>query len=973
MDDFLEEIDCRSKSDAIVMRLLRSAMDKAHENVQSQNGPIEFLHKRSKFYELAAILVDGGLSIVEDEADIFETSREKMLSDLTEIKDWLHRRIEEMQVLIVEKDKELLEREENELKLRHALELNERELLYMQEKLEFERAKSQDLQDFIPSNQEIEDESHGGDFCDLKNSVDQQVLSIKQRLEGEHKKSSSTRRRRASISCPSDNELYFQFLENNRNLGSQFMEGDDLLNHFPGIKPLSSSLKPGKNNAMIQQMSSDIDILKGTLDLAFGRMQNAEVFPLEKQWKWSIERDVLLVSLHGFIFDSKEQFKAEFEKRDCSFPLAFSGVKLKEFINNIRVLHEELKALCSQIKVEEKQGLQEMPAPQSSLQRTTSEPLPDFLTKPPNEDPDYSVSRKVAKLVKNHESFIQKQRKEWNQRTLELLKRKGSSSIKREKDHDELESRIQKAIVVLERLIKWDDSLREGKKHTDVLKASATNSDSKATEDINVGIGADLADEMKKLRQERFDLELQVSLMEDIYMLVFRGSMKNLKDEQFNNETKYSIEDGIGVSMADGQDDLGVTENNNCLSLKVSNSAKETGHDFLQDYLESSIREDVHKRYFLETIMEWNMQMECKAEDCLVEEEILRVILNELIKGIEQSSKQDKCRLEMEVANFSCCVTLMEEIQAVFLRGLFMRWRSEKIDLEIEMLIREDIYQLFMAEMTKEFLHVTVQQIETTERMKEYEENSSHTELEVPDLNEKFNSLSDDHEEVGRQRAGGQIMKFDEKCDEVSEHDIVIKSEKEVISVQQLLSSKAVSENKEYNPDVTIEVSKENDHLTEMDQIEKEAGKQQFSLEPEQDDGLQQDITITLLPLIDFQQAFMEFEHMVHKKLEAKYSRMDKLKHQVSALNEAAVRVREKKLIYKKAFISRCENLSLAETEVDLLGDQVDKLVCLLQNIYLTLHQNSAVLSQNFGVSEIMRRIKKELAEGAAFPPEFVR
>ncbi|CDP04354.1 unnamed protein product [Coffea canephora] len=203
-------------------------MDEAHEKVQSQNGPIEFL-QRSKFYELAAILVDGSLNIVEEEEDIQETNRKKMLSDLTEIKHWLQRRIAEMRILIIEKDKELMERVENELKLRRAAELNARDLAYLREKLETERTKGADLPDYIPSSEEIEDDrAQGGDICELKSSVDQQVLNIKQKLEDEHQ--ILTRR----------------------------------------IRGRSSSF--------------EIDILKGTLDLAFKMLQSAEVFPLEKQW-----------------------------------------------------------------------------------------------------------------------------------------------------------------------------------------------------------------------------------------------------------------------------------------------------------------------------------------------------------------------------------------------------------------------------------------------------------------------------------------------------------------------------------------------------------------------------------------------------------------------------------------------------------------------------------------------------------------
>lgn len=65
MDNLFGEINCRSKSDVIMMGILRCAMDKAHAKVQSEAGSIEFLHERLKFNEFIVILVESGLSIVQ--------------------------------------------------------------------------------------------------------------------------------------------------------------------------------------------------------------------------------------------------------------------------------------------------------------------------------------------------------------------------------------------------------------------------------------------------------------------------------------------------------------------------------------------------------------------------------------------------------------------------------------------------------------------------------------------------------------------------------------------------------------------------------------------------------------------------------------------------------------------------------------------------------------------------------------------
>ncbi|ESR49554.1 hypothetical protein CICLE_v10034000mg [Citrus x clementina] len=87
--------------------------------------------------------------------------------------------------------------------------------------------------------------------------------------------------------------------------------------------------------------------------------------------------------------------------------------------------------------------------------------------------------------------------------------------------------------------------------------------------------------------------------------------------------------------------------------------------------------------------------------------------------------------------------------------------------------------------------------------------------------------------------------------------------------------------------------------------------------------------------------------------------------HQLDLLVELVSSVQKRELLYRTTFIRRSKNLQKAETEVDLLGDQVDALIGLLEKIYTTLHQHSPILQQHFevsnDVSEILKLIHKEL------------
>nr|GMC76232.1 wpp domain-associated protein [Ipomoea batatas]GME21505.1 wpp domain-associated protein [Ipomoea batatas] len=119
-----------------------------------------------------------------------------------------------------------------------------------------------------------------------------------------------------------------------------------------------------------------------------------------------------------------------------------------------------------------------------------------------------------------------------------------------------------------------------------------------------------------------------------------------------------------------------------------------------------------------------------------------------------------------------------------------------------------------------------------------------------------------------------------------------------------------------------------------------------------------------------FQQVLSDFEDMIIASLEKKCLRIEELKQQLHELVHPVASLRKKKQLYKKAFITRCQSLHLAETEVDLLGDQVDALVQILEKIYLVLSKNSSALSCHFEVSDIVRLIKKELADAVACTPK---
>lgn len=121
-----------SMEDSTMMCMLHSAMNKAHAKVESKEGVIERLNEQSKFYELAIIQLEACLMFVQEEEGnyILETTHNRLLFELLEMKDKFIERLQETDDAIAEKDKEMNERFENESRLRQILEAKEKELQF---------------------------------------------------------------------------------------------------------------------------------------------------------------------------------------------------------------------------------------------------------------------------------------------------------------------------------------------------------------------------------------------------------------------------------------------------------------------------------------------------------------------------------------------------------------------------------------------------------------------------------------------------------------------------------------------------------------------------------------------------------------------------------------------------------------------------------------------------------------------------
>ncbi|KAH7839537.1 hypothetical protein Vadar_005432 [Vaccinium darrowii] len=861
MDEiFGEIIGCGFGSDSIMLILLRSAMDKAHENVESIDGSIELLSARSKFYELAMILVEGCSKLIEEKAEVPKTNREKMLSDLMESKDMVRGRLEELQIAMVEKDRELLERIENEWKLRQALDSKERELVSLRAKNEFGRTSSEGF----------DEGKEEGCIRELKHSVDQQVWSIKQKLEDERMSLTG------GSEFPAGREEFEMTSEN------RFMRLEQKL--------------------VIEQMSSDIDGLKGTLDVAFGRMQHAEMRPLEKEWGWEIEKDTMLILIEGFMGNLKGIFEVELQKRTKhQLPSGLFNENWDQLIEEITCLHRELGDLCCSNEKEAKTvKSHESLELSTKIRRASSEPLPEHSLSEErrNEDKDGDVSH-VAKMIQSHESIIRKQREELNRLKREMILREKEESLssKRLKDPHNLERRIQEVVARLDNVIKWKGKIQEEKGKFSL------------GQDFVEEFGCDsiccrkqtcLNDEIRKLNQERDDLKLEIMIMEETYAILFKGLLKDLNIELEDYEIAITTKDDIFSFLLKeiveewktGMDFDSIIKGERnkfpiCKSFSRKHREVRAPQNFLENTIESKLKEDVCMVFLRETVKEWKMEVDAYDFENHIREEIHNFLVVEATKDSYKSPKESgKCSEEYGEEN------LIQTLDCLL----------KCVEVEEDLMLKASC---------------------------EIKEHSANNDL-----------VATECEEVDERDAIEWLLTEEENtfC------SVSSKLEK---ALQQLFISKELL--RELQDSLGYSVG--------------EVGKVYEREKPRDNQIVQLNSSdANFLPLMALQKMFVDFESMVQQKLEMNFMRLKELEHHIYLLTQVVASVRKRESLYKNAFSRRCHDLKLAETEVDLLGDQVDVLVGLLEKIYLTLDQFSPVLLPHFRVFDILKLIKKEIS-----------
>ncbi|KAG2729915.1 hypothetical protein I3760_01G270600 [Carya illinoinensis] len=992
-----------SITDSTMMSIVHHSMDKAHEKVKSKEGIVERLNEMSKFYELAVMQLEGCLIFVQEETYgcILESNYEELLADLKEIRDHLQGRLKESQLALSDKDRELTERAGNEMKLRQALELKERELVSLRANLEIEKTKTEGIEEFVLGNRIDTDRDHrdrDGEFCELKNSVHQQVWNIKQKLGP-------------------DNSL----IEEERNRGF--------------------------DNEKIEQMGLDIDMLKETLDLAFGKMQKAiflsHMGPIEQQWRWSIENDTISILIRGLVRNLEESFEAKvMQKQEKQVRVCLSE-HWSDLMNEVASLRRELEPLCRE-NDKQANGIKtrNASAPPSISGRKISHiasemlsPEYDSCSKTGNfylkvgevdeqeeltgKEKQVGRSQYVAKMIKSHESIIRRQSEDLNRLKREILREKGSLSLREEKDPLNLRRRIQEIVVRLNNFMEWDAKM--GKSFGDHASVDGNESFiekrvSQFDESINTladgwkkinkfsfnshAVNEEQQNEIRMLRQEKEDADLKAMILEEIYFTLLRGLRKEFYIELDYYDLECLIHEGICKYLY--REKVGQW-NESFESSNIEAQIREEIHflafsEALKDYkivedsrytdelgsVEGSVREGIWTAFLRRVFKEWNETTEGQNTASLIREEIYRIVFGESFKSIAYRAS-----------------SILSQLQEFKLPEDFLPITSEmvkdfKTDIDsynVESLIREDIFHFVIVEAVRD---ASILHREGKSRIQGNMLGDLHSDKELNNgknasvenkLVRKLDSLSqcfqvEDLKPIASTELKERTAHLDLvslKSEEMNENNIFEKlliEEEHTLSSgssklekfsQQLVTSKALLG--ELGPSLgTGDLECVHDEMTPILDVS-QVGEVSFHIPNYYKAEQSTEVDSVFSTLLAFQQALADLEHLVLEKLGMNILRLREVKHNLDPLVELVASLRNKELLYRKAFVRRCYNLQKAELEVDLLGDQVDVLLGLLEKIYTRLHQHSPTPQRYFEVSDILNLIKKELTGGVVRIP----
>ncbi|KAK9146420.1 hypothetical protein Sjap_006323 [Stephania japonica] len=898
MEEFLEGLGCRLRgsgmvADSIMMGIVNTAMEQAFEKACSREGVLERLNEKSRFCELAVMQLEWCLKFVEEETDNYVVvesvyERERLVSDLTETRDRIKRRLEETEFAILEKDRLLIERFENEVKLRHALELRDREIMLLEDQFDVHSGLVR-----------IGDEGRDGGFCELKNSVDEQFFNIKQKLEDERMNFANGVRNvspdNKSFKKEEINDDHQLFDTKGTFIGKdKVVDGDEKDQNFnPLCRYLGSELE-------FEKMGSDIDILKETLDIAFGMMSNAislsEVRPMEQQWRWAIERNIFYAVFNGFSMDVQNLI-LKGEKNDSLVMIIDNHFQLMDDIADL--LHE-LNQLIHESEEASKTFTGNDFIPISSKPNYGGNPIPNRVNASRG-GKFYEVKNGSCILERNDESktyssHVDEKEKVEGSLNDDLVGQGLINDLHLELYEKDLECQLR---VDVDRLF-----LREMAKEFNEINEESHIIQSHIEEDI--------------FRFVYYELQREF-LNGGAYRVVFHEALKKVKLDfnSFSPECQKLMFDGNLIEENQDQDLESMT-NDRMSALFLKEVIQECNKFAESIWIESFIKEDMHKFILNETIKD----VAATAN----------VVINECQKAVEEHTFQNELSSNTVFQAFESLIK--EQIYAIFYKEMIKEWKMEMENNYIVSSVNVDVCHAFIREVVKDRnsclkisrgeeqqifekpvcatnealidveKDIMIKKVECLSRcLKEEKDLILNASTELLEQSRLLELVNQDHENEHTAYCNEIFVRADEGLGSVNT--------KLTMAMDHIMKSRIQLKEYASTSNMTKEEPSNNEKILSYELPFRQSS---LCLAEKNEDDLAQALSF-ISSVVELLREIDEFEHTVLQKIELNTLRLEEVKYQLDLSVEHVSSIRKKELLYRNAFYNRCCNLEKAEIE----------------------------------------------------------
>ncbi|CAL0301028.1 unnamed protein product [Lupinus luteus] len=529
----------------------------------------------------------------------------------------------------------------------------------------------------------------------------------------------------------------------------------------------------------------------------------------------------------------------------------------------------------------------------------------------------------ITKMRRNHECQLQEMTEEnfrLKREVLNLKERGSPLLLKKDKDIDLLKKKIPHVISKLDKILVGNEKVNQFTTSIESLSSLKDRLDFLLSE--NHQLKDTVTDKKKEIK----------SLSSHLSDVVEKLLLQQLTEKKLL-QTIWKLEGDIG----DVHTEVSVIQDvYKCLFEDITNEFRCITEEL---HLKNNITEEIYKTIIKETAhspqASWELEIEVEDMKSSIMQWLLdinQIIFKEALVDANKALKSEgseKEELKQKILTLTSMVEKRDKLAQEAADLLVQEKQKTELAYEQVDSLRTQILQQqgFITETNKELDATKGDLVAALNEIEQYKEHMRklHQNLEcrTNELDATKGDLVAALNEIERYKEQMHKLHQSLECrmDELREAD----------DERKLLSSVA---------------KKQQDALTLVEAKERETRKQMESTI---------DLIHKLLTMVT------DFEARVNGDMSKNCLRLENMKSEFRYINNKANILKTTGLVYKQKLETRCSDLTKAEAEVDLLGDEVDTLLNLLEKIYIALDHYSPILQHYPGVIEILELIRREL------------